>query len=378
MSPIFVPMENLLVHALELTHFKNHRASSWLFNPKVNIISGNNGNGKTNVLDALHYLSLTKSYLNTTDAQNITHGESMALLKAKLERKGNEHVLDLGLKKGQKKKVRLDGKEIDRLADHVGYMPVVMITPMDRDLIIDAAETRRKLMDTTVSQNDKQYLNALMAYNRALTQRNTTLKYFASNRTYDAEMIGLYNEQLTHNASIIFEARQAFASELLPLLTHYYQLLSGGKETVGVRYKSTLHDSSMDELLTENESKDRVLQYTSAGTHRDDLVFHLGEHPIKRVGSQGQQKSFLIALKLAQFEITKRHLGMPPLLLLDDIFDKLDEGRVANLLSLVHTEEFGQIFITDTHPERMLELSENLKLNHSTFEITDDGEIQSL
>ena len=378
MSPIFVPMENLLVHALELTHFKNHRASSWQFNPKVNIISGNNGNGKTNVLDALHYLSLTKSYLNTNDSQNITHGESMALLKAKLARKGSEHVLDLGLKKGQKKKVRLDGKEIDRLADHVGYMPVVMITPMDRDLIIDAAETRRKLMDTTVSQNDKRYLNALMAYNRALTQRNTTLKYFASNRTYDAEMIGLYNEQLAHNASIIFEARKAFASELLPLLTHYYHLLCGGKETVGVRYKSALHESSMTDLLTENESKDRVLQYTSSGTHRDDLVFHLGEHPIKRVGSQGQQKSFLIALKLAQFEITKRHLGMPPLLLLDDIFDKLDEGRVANLLSLVHTEEFGQIFITDTHPERMLELSENLQLNHSTFEITDDGEIQSL
>lgn len=378
MSPIFVTMENLLVHALELTHFKNHRASSWQFNPKVNIISGNNGNGKTNVLDALHYLSLTKSYLNTNDSQNITHGESMALLKAKLARKGSEHVLDLGLKKGQKKKVRLDGKEIDRLADHVGYMPVVMITPMDRDLIIDAAETRRKLMDTTVSQNDKHYLNALMAYNRALTQRNTTLKYFASNRTYDGEMIGLYNEQLAHNASIIFEARKAFASELLPLLTHYYHLLSGGKETVGVRYKSALHESSMTHLLTENESKDRILQYTSSGTHRDDLVFHLGEHPIKRVGSQGQQKSFLIALKLAQFEITKRHLGMPPLLLLDDIFDKLDEGRVANLLSLVHTEEFGQIFITDTHPERMLELSENLQLNHSTFEITDDGEIQSL
>ena len=378
MSPIFVPMENLLVHALELTHFKNHRSSSWQFNPKVNIISGNNGNGKTNVLDALHYLSLTKSYLNTSDGQNITHGESMSLLKAKLERKSSEHVLDLGLKKGQKKKVRLDGKEVDRLADHVGYMPVVMITPMDRDLIIDAAETRRKLMDTTVSQNDKHYLNALMAYNRALTQRNTTLKYFASNRTYDAEMIGLYNEQLAHNATIIFEARKAFASELLPLLTHYYQLLSGGKETVGVRYKSALHESSMTDLLTENESKDRVLQYTSNGPHRDDLVFHLGEHPIKRVGSQGQQKSFLIALKLAQFEITKRHLGMPPLLLLDDIFDKLDEGRVANLLSLVHTEEFGQIFITDTHPERMLELSENLKLNHSTFEITDDGEIQSL
>ena len=298
MRPIFVPMENMLVHALELTHFKNHRASSWLFNPKVNIISGNNGNGKTNVLDALHYLSLTKSYLNTTDAQNITHGESMALLKAKLERKGNEHVLDLGLKKGQKKKVRLDGKEIDRLVDHVGYMPVVMITPMDRDLIIDAAETRRKLMDTTVSQNDKQYLNALMAYNRALTQRNTTLKYFASNRTYDAEMIGLYNDQLAQNAAIIFEARKSFAAELLPLLTHYYQFLSGGKETVGVRYKSTLHESSMQDLLAENEAKDRVLQYTSSGTHRDDLVFHLGEHPIKRVGFPGTAEEFLDRIEI--------------------------------------------------------------------------------
>ncbi|MEY2963972.1 MAG: replication and repair protein RecF [Bacteroidota bacterium] len=371
-------MDNLVVHELELTHFKNHRATHWSFNPKVNMITGNNGNGKTNVLDALHYLSQTKSYLNLSDAQNITHGESMTLIKAHVDRKDRRCSVDVGLQKGQKKKVRVDGKEVERLADHIGFLPVVMITPMDRDLIIDAAETRRRLMDATISQNNRGYLNALMAYNRALAQRNTTLKYFASNRTFDAEMLQLYDDQLVEHASAVYEGRKEFAEELLPLLQHYYEVLSGGKELVGIRYKSALHDTDIADLLQENLDKDRVLQYTSVGVHRDDLVFRLGDHPIKRVGSQGQQKSFLIALKLAQFEVTKRHLGMPPLLLLDDIFDKLDEGRVANLLQLVNTEGFGQIFITDTHPERMLALSEQLELNHSTFEIDDHGEIQTL
>ncbi len=371
-------MENLLVKQLELTHFKNHRASNWSFNPKVNIISGNNGNGKTNVLDALHFLSLTKSYLNLTDGQTITHGETMSLVKAHIERKNSEHSVDLGLKKGQKKKIRVDGKEVERLADHIGYLPVVMISPMDRDLIIDAAEVRRKWMDTTISQSDSSYLRALIQYNRALSQRNTTLKYFAKNRTFDAEMLGLYNDQLVEYSAQISEARQAFVEELAPLLQQYYEVLSGGKGKVGLTYKSQLLTASMEELLASNLEKDRVLQYTSAGTHRDDLTFKLGEHPIKKVGSQGQQKSFLIALKLAQFEVSKRHMNMPPLLLLDDIFDKLDEGRVANLLQLVNTEEFGQIFITDTHPERMQQLSDNLKLNHTTFEIADNGEVQTL
>jgi DNA replication and repair protein RecF len=371
-------MENLFVTNLELTHFKNHVHNTWAFNSKVNIISGNNGNGKTNVLDALHFLSLTKSYLNLTDGQTITHGETMSLIKARIDRKGTEHLVDLGLKRGQKKVVRVDGKEVERLSDHIGYLPVVMISPMDRDLIIDAAETRRKLMDTTISQNNRAYLHALMQYNRALTQRNTTLKYFASNRRYDPEMIALYDEQLIEYSSIIHEARKSFAEELVPLLTHYYHQLSDGKEKVDIRYKSALNDESMGDLLAEALDKDRVLQYTSVGPHRDDLVFKLGEHSIKKVGSQGQQKSYLIALKLAQFEVSKRHLNMPPILLLDDIFDKLDEGRVANLLSLVNTEEFGQIFITDTHPQRMLQLTEALKLNHSTFEILDNGEIQAL
>jgi len=371
-------MENLLVKQLELTHFKNHRSSNWTFNPKVNIISGNNGNGKTNVLDALHFLSLTKSYLNLTDGQTITHGETMALVKANIERRSSAHSVDLGLKKGQKKKIRVDGKEIERLADHIGYLPVVMISPMDRDLIIDAAEVRRKWMDTTISQSDNSYLRALMQYNRALSQRNTTLKYFASNRTFDAEMIALYDDQLVDFSAQIHQSRSEFVAVLTPLLQQYYEVLSGGKEVVGIAYKSTLLGSDMAQLLEENLEKDRVLQYTSAGPHRDDLTFKLGDHPIKKIGSQGQQKSFLIALKLAQFEVSKRHLNMPPLLLLDDIFDKLDEGRVANLLQLVNTEDFGQIFITDTHPERMLKLSENLKLNHTTFEIGDDGEVQTL
>jgi DNA replication and repair protein RecF len=371
-------MDNLVINALELTHFKNHRSSSWSFNSKVNIITGDNGNGKTNVLDALHYLSLTRSYLGSTDSQNITHGETMALVKANIIRKGTEHSVDIGLKKGQKKKIRVDAKEVDRLADHVGYLPVVMITPMDRDLILDAAETRRKFMDATLSQNDRAYLEALLHYNRALAQRNTTLKYFASNRTFDASLLELYDSQLEEYGAVIYEHRQAFVEELEPVLQSYYEILSGGKEKVAVTYKSSLHGQSMAQVLAERLDKDKVLQYTSAGTHRDDLVFQLGEHPIKRVGSQGQQKSFLIALKLAQFEIGRKYLGMSPLLLLDDIFDKLDEGRVENLLGLVNSEKFGQIFITDTHPERMQALSQTLDLQHTTFKLLDDGQIQTL
>jgi len=371
-------MKNLLVDRLELTHFKNHRSSSWAFNAKVNIITGNNGNGKTNVLDALHYLSFTRSYLNFSDSQNITHGEQMALVKASIKRGDQEYGLDLGLKKGQKKMIRVDGKEVDRLADHIGFLPVVMITPMDRDLILDAAETRRKLLDSSISVSNRSYLQALMNYNRALTQRNTTLKYFASNRTYDAEMIALYDEQLIGHSATIYEERLHFIEELLPRLQEFYQKLSGGKEEVGIAYKSSLHEKDMKSLLAEKLEKDRVLQYTSAGIHRDDVIFTLGEHPIKKVGSQGQQKSFLIALKLAQFEVSKQHLNMPPLLLLDDIFDKLDEGRVANLLEMVNSDQFGQIFITDTHPERMLTLSKELQLQHTTFELLDNGEIQIL
>ena len=371
-------MDKLIISALELTHFKNHRSTHWDFNEKVNIITGNNGNGKTNVLDALHYLSLTRSYLGSTDSQNITHGESMALIKANLERKGGDHSLDIGLKKGQKKKIRVDGKEVERLADHIGYLPVVMISPMDRDLILDAAETRRKLVDATISQNSRSYLNALMNYNKALSQRNTTLKYFASNRTFDASLLALYDDIMVEEGTVIFEHRKSFTEELQPAIQRFYEVLSGGKEEVSVKYKSSLHEKGLRELLADKLDKDKVLQYTSVGTHRDDLVFELGGYPIKRVGSQGQQKSFLIALKLAQFEIGRKHLGMSPLLLLDDIFDKLGEDRVANLLQLVNTEDFGQIFITDTHSQRMKELSETLKLQHTTFEIQDDGTIEAL
>jgi DNA replication and repair protein RecF len=217
-----------------------------------------------------------------------------------------------------------------------------------------------------------------MTYNKALTQRNTTLKYFASNRVFDRDMLSLYDDQLITQAALIYAERNAFVEELTPILQSYYEVLSGGKEQVGITYKTALHEADMRTLLDQKLDRDKLLQYTSSGIHRDDLVFHLGEHPIKRVGSQGQQKSFLIALKLAQFEVGKRHLGMAPILLLDDIFDKLDEVRVANLLTLVHTEDFGQIFITDTHPQRMQILSETLSLQHTTFEILDNGEVQSL
>lgn len=371
-------MEQLFVQHLDLVNFKNHLQSSWSFNSKVNIITGNNGNGKTNVLDALHFLSSTKSYLGVPDTACISHGESMCLIKGVVQRGNRLSTLDLGMKKGQKKNLRVDGADVVKRAEHLGFLPVVLITPTDRDLITDASETRRKLADSTLAQNNRSYLDALMKYNRALSQRNTTLKYFASNRTFDAEMIAVYNEQLAEFGAVLYQGRQDFVDELVPLLQRYYQILSGGRETVGVSYKTALQDCTMEELLAQNLERDRVLQYTSGGVHRDDLLFTLGEHAIKRVGSQGQQKSFLIALKLAQFEITQRQLNMAPLLLLDDIFDKLDEHRVAHLLELVNTEKFGQIFITDTHPDRMKALSEQLQLNHSTFELTDHGEVQSI
>lgn len=371
-------MQNLVLKNLELVHFKNHKSAHWDFNSKVNIITGSNGNGKTNVLDAIHYLSFTKSYLNSVDSQNITHGEQMSLIKGVFDRFDAETVVDLGLKKGQKKVVRVAGKEVEKLANHIGYIPVVMITPSDRDLIMDAAEIRRRFINSTVSQNNAQYLHALMGYQRALQQRNTLLKYFASNRTFDPEMLAVYNDQLVEHADTVYQGRKGFIEALEPELQRFYEALSGGKEKVQLRYKSALNDNSMEEILEENLDKDRVMQYTTSGLHRDDAVFQLEGHSIKKLGSQGQQKSFLIALKLAQFELTRDALGIRPLLLLDDIFDKLDEGRVSNLLGLVHSDDFGQIFITDTHTERMTELSKNLRLNHNTFEICDNGQVQAI
>lgn len=322
------------------------------FSPKLNAFVGPNGSGKTNLLDAIHYLSLTKSYFSATDTQNIKDEADFFSIEGFFDKKGDESKIQCALKKGQKKVFRKGKKEYEKLADHIGLYPTVVISPYDRDLIMESSETRRRFMDNVISQGDASYLHHLMRYNRALQQRNSLLKYFAANQTFDATTLEALNHQLEEHAEPLVEKRQQFCNNLKPKISSYYQLLSAGQETAGLAYKSQLTEASLSSLLAQNLAKDKVNQYTGVGPHRDDLIFKLKEKSIRKFGSQGQQKSFLIALKLAQHDFIKAKQGTTPILLLDDVFDKLDEKRVAMLVKLVHEEDFGQIFITDTHPAR--------------------------
>lgn len=338
---------------LSLVNYKNITSELFEFDAKINCFIGNNGVGKTNVLDAIYYLSYTKSYFNAVATQNIKHGEEFFMIEGDylLENKRLEKIV-CSLKKGTKKIVKRNGKSYDKFSDHIGNFPLVIISPSDRDLIIEGSETRRKFMDGVISQQDRTYLKKLVNYNKVLTQRNALLKYFAANRTFDALNLSVYNEQLNELSTYIYEKRVWFLKEFTPIFKECYQEISNSKEEVSLMYKTKLHEDSLLNLFDMSLEKDRVLQYTSVGIHKDDLQFELNEYPIKKFGSQGQQKSYLIALKLAQFEFMKQITGKKPILLFDDIFDKLDENRVTQVINLVNKDQFGQIFITDTHGNR--------------------------
>lgn len=342
----------MYLKALHLQNFKSWSLAQLTLSPKLNAFVGLNGAGKTNLLDAIHYLSLTKSYFSATDAQNIRKGTDFFALEGTFLRKQKEEKIHCALKKGHKKTLRKNKKEYDKLADHIGKYPSVVISPYDRDLITESSDTRRRFMDAVLSQGDAQYLFHLMRYNKALQQRNRLLKFFAANHTFDALSLEAINEQMQEHAKPIYQARHSFCEELQPKIEFYYQFISNGKEEARLGFKSQLHELPLIEALNQNLAKDKVNQYTGVGPHRDDLIFQLNELSVRKYGSQGQQKSFLIALKLAQYDFIKSKLGITPILLLDDIFDKLDEERVATLVKLVHEEDFGQIFITDTHPDR--------------------------
>lgn len=345
-------MHDLTLTELRMVHFKNHTSIDFSFSPKLNAIVGINGAGKTTILDAIHVLCMTKSYFHNSDFHNIQFNAPFFVLEG--EMRANDIVTPIycGLKKGEKKVFKTDDGEYTKLSDHLGRFPVVMISPYDRNLITDGSEARRKFMNSVIAQSNKKYLEALLAYNRALSQRNALLKYFAANRTFDESMLDLYNDQLVSNSKIIYSARLSFVEDFEPVLKKYYGWMAGDKEIVGIEYKSPLHEKDLDMLLKQNIDKDRVLQYTSKGIHREDLVFKLHGEQLNRVGSQGQQKSFVVALKLAVFDSLKNSLRVKPILLLDDIFDKLDAIRVEGLIRLVNEHHFGQIFITDTHTER--------------------------
>ena len=342
----------MILTDLSLVNYKNFESQSFEFDQKINCFVGNNGVGKTTVLDAVYHLAYGKSYFNPISSQNIRHGADFFVIDGKFNNDDQEERILVSTKKGQKKIIKRNGKAYERFSEHIGLIPVVIISPADRDLITEGSDVRRKFTDGVISLNDPAYLQDLLDYNKVLSQRNSLLKYFALNNTYNEDTLAVYNEQLSNLGTPIHQKRKEFITQFTPIFNKRYAEISGGNESVSLSYKSQLTDADLLSLLQANVNKDKALQYTSQGIHKDDLSFEIDSYPIKKFGSQGQQKSFLIALKLAQFDFVKDRAKQNPILLLDDIFDKLDESRVAQLLELVKADAFGQIFISDTHAQR--------------------------
>lgn len=360
----------MFLSRISVLNFKNHEDSSLGLSHNINCFVGDNGSGKTNLLDAIHYLSFTKSYFNSQDALNIKHEEPFLSIEGRFEKDGKEEVVHCGIKRGAKKVVKRNKKNYDRLADHIGLFPLVMVSPTDTNLILEGSESRRKYMDSVISQFDRAYLEQLIQYNKLIVQRNAVLKEMAKGSRFDTSALDLYDEQIAPLSTKIFDRRKSFLEELLPVFNAYYRNISSNDEQINIEYKSQLLEGDAADLLKQYRERDRFLQFTSVGVHKDDLLFQLNGYPIKKIGSQGQQKTFLLALKLAQFDFMKVALGYKPMLLLDDIFDKLDDKRVEQLMTLVDQHHFGQIFITDTHPERSVQIFNKIKANFKVFQVT--------
>ena len=357
------------LESLSVINYKNFEAKSFQFDPKINCFVGANGVGKTNALDAIYHLSFGKSYFNPISAQNIRHGADFFVIDGTYSKQDQiEHVV-LGVKKGQKKSIKRNGKLYEKLSEHIGFLPLVIISPSDRDLITEGSDARRKFIDWVISQGDQGYLNTLLSYQKVLAQRNALLKYFGLNHTFDPDTLAIYNSQLDLYGHEIHQKRSAFLGVFLPIFQERYAFIAKGKEMVSIDYLSSLNALRLIDSLQDHISRDRATQYTNYGTHKDELDFNLGDHPIKKFGSQGQQKSFLIALKLAQFDFLKAQSKVAPILLLDDIFDKLDETRVAQIIGLVDQDNFGQIFISDTHGERTENVVKSVHQSYKIFNL---------
>jgi len=354
---------------ITLLNFKNYSDANVSFSPTVNAFVGDNGAGKTNLLDAIHYLCLCKGYFNPIDTQQIKTNEDLFMIQGDFERQGKNEKITCGVKRNQKKQFKRNKKEYDKLANHIGLFPLVMISPYDTNIIMEGSEERRRFMDNVISQTDSQYLDELILYNKHLLNRNALLKQIAVTRSYDPSLLEIYNDQLVASGLKIFNKRQEFMVHFIPLFNKYYEFLTGGNEEVGLQYQSQLTGNSFEQLLIQSVEKDKVLERTTVGLHKDELIFSISDMPLKKFGSQGQQKSFVIALKLAQYAYLQKHKGFKPLLLLDDIFDKLDDNRVSKLMEMVSHHDFGQIFITDTGKDRVLGIFEKIATPLTVFEV---------
>jgi DNA replication and repair protein RecF len=360
---------------LKLSNFKNYGETDIDFSPKINCFVGDNGVGKTNILDAIHYLSLTKSYFTNIDSNSIKHGEDYFLIKGIFTSEAGEEDVYCGFQKSKRKVFKHNNKEYSRMSEHIGKYPVVMISPADSSVIEGGSDERRKFMNGVISQYDRSYLEAVMRYNKALKNRNTLLKQYAQSKKYDREMLGLWEEQMIPSAEQIHKARMEFVTELIPVFQEYYTRISGGRESVRLSYRSQLNRASLQENLKRSFDKDCILQYTTTGVHRDDMTLEMDNYPIRDLGSQGQQKSYIVALKLAKFDYISKKGRVLPVLLMDDVFDKFDARRVEKIIELVADNKFGQIFITDTHRDRLNMILSGSDVSYKLFRIN-NGEME--
>lgn len=360
---------NMYLTQLSLLNFKNYVQADLNFLPGVTVFAGDNGAGKTNLLDAIHYLSLCKSYFNPIDSQQILQGADFFMINGAFSKDEQKDTVSCAIKRNQKKQFKRNKKEYQRLADHIGLFPLVMLSPYDTNLIMEGSEERRKFVDNVISQTDHQYLDELILYNKTLLNRNILLKNIADTGKYDPQLLEVFDEQLIASGNIIFQKRKVFMEVFTDIFNQHYQYLSEDAERVELVYDSQLLHDDFGFLLKKSTERDRILERTSVGIHKDDLQFSIHQMPMKKFGSQGQQKSFLVALKLAQYSFLYDKKGYKPLLLLDDIFDKLDEKRVHKLMQMVSDNNFGQVFITDTNAERMQQVFDKIGVEVAIFKV---------
>lgn len=357
----------MILKRISILNYKNLEQVELSFSPKLNCFFGQNGMGKTNLLDAVYFLSFCKSAGNPIDSQNICHDADFFVIQGFYEAAdGTPEEIYCGMKRRQKKQFKRNKKEYTRLSDHIGFLPLVMVSPADSELIAGGSDERRRFMDVVISQYDKEYLDALIRYNKALVQRNTLLK---SEQSVEEELFLVWEEMMAQAGEVVFRKREAFIREFIPIFQSFYSFISQDREKVGLSYDSHARDASLLEVLKESRARDQIMGYSLRGVHKDELNMLLGDFPIKREGSQGQNKTYLVALKLAQFDFLKRTGTTVPLLLLDDIFDKLDASRVEQIIKLVAGDSFGQIFITDTNREHLDRILHKVGSDYKMFRV---------
>lgn len=374
--PIFVFRKNewpMILKRISILNYKNLEQVELDFSAKMNCFIGQNGMGKTNLLDAVYYLSFCKSATNPIDSQNMMHHQDFFVIQGFYETEsGDIEEIYCGMKRRQKKQFKRNKKEYTRLSDHIGFIPLVMVSPSDAELISGGSEGRRRFMDVVISQYDKEYLDALIRYNKALQQRNTLLK---NEEPFDVELMEVWEEMMAASGEVVYQKRCSFIEEFIPIFQSFYSQISQHKETVDLVYESHAQQGNLVQLLKDSRQRDQIMGYSLKGIHKDDLLMQLGDYPIKKEGSQGQNKTYLIALKLAQFDFLRRTGShTTPLLLLDDIFDKLDASRVEQIVKLVAGDKFGQIFITDTNRDHLDQIMQKIEGEYKVFSV-EDGDI---